>query len=69
MLEKKVRIQKRQLYVLNTVVKPGSDNKESDDPNKEYGNRKYYALNRKINSKRSKKALWDASIYQLWGFS
>ena len=38
------------------MAKTGSDNKESDDSDKEYGNRKYSVLTRHVNSKRSKKA-------------
>ena len=46
MLEKKVSNKKSQLSVFNTTDKSGSDNKESDDSGKEYGNRKYSDLTR-----------------------
>ena len=44
MPKKKVNNQKRQFVVFNTAAKPGSDNKESDDSEKEEGNRKHSAL-------------------------
>ena len=45
MLEKKVRNQNRKFSVFNTEAKPGSDNEESDDSDKEDGNRKHFPLN------------------------
>ena len=43
--------------VLNTAAKLGSDDEESDDSDKEYGNRKHSALTRQGTSKRYNKAL------------
>ena len=55
MLENKIRINKRQLLVFNTVAKPVLDDKESNDSDKEYGNMNHYALTCQGKSKRSKK--------------
>ena len=55
MTEKKVRNKKRQLSVLNTASKPVSENEESDDSDKEYGNRKHSDLTYQGKSKRPKK--------------
>ena len=43
-LEKKVSNQKRQLSAFNTADKPGSDDEESDDSEKENRNRKHSVL-------------------------
>ena len=56
MLDKKVRNQKRQLLVFNTVAKPGLDDEESDGSDKEDGNRKHFNLTCQGESKRSNKA-------------
>ena len=56
MLEKKVRNQKRQMLVFNTVAKPGLDDEESDGSDKEDGNRKDFNLTCQGESKRSNKA-------------
>ena len=56
MLEKKVMNQKRQLLVFNTTANPGSENEESDESDKEYGNMKHYTLKNKGESKLPKKA-------------
>ena len=45
-LENKFSNQKMQLSVFNTVVKPGSDNEESDGLDKEDGNREHSVLTR-----------------------
>ena len=55
MLDKKVRNQKRQFSVFNTADKPGSENKESDESDKENGNRKHSDLTYQVESKSSKK--------------
>ena len=55
MLEKKVSNQKRQFLVFNNVDKPGSDNEDSYDSDKEDGNRKHSALNRQVKYKCPKK--------------
>ena len=47
--------QKRQLLVFNTTANPGSENEESDDSDKEYGNRKHSDLTYQGKSKRPKK--------------
>ena len=56
MLEKKIRNHKRQLSVFNTVAKPGSDDEEPNVSDKEGGNMKHSAFNRKGTYKSSKKA-------------
>ena len=56
MLEKKAKNQKRQLVVFNTVDNPGLDNKDSDDLDREEGNRNNSAMIHQGNLKLSKKA-------------
>ena len=56
MLEKKLRNHKRQLLLFNTAAKPGLDNEESDDSDKEDGNKKHSDLTHQGKSKRSKKS-------------
>ena len=55
MLEKKVRIQKRQLSVFNTTAKSGSYNEELDDLDKEDGNRQHSTSTRQGKSNSSNK--------------
>ena len=61
MLEEKVRNQKRQLPVFNTMAKPGLDDEESYGSEKKDGNRKHYAFTYQGKYKRSKKACHETS--------
>ena len=55
MLEKIFRNQKRKLSSFNTTAKPGTDNEESDDLEKDDGNMNNFTFTRQGKFKRSKK--------------